>query len=150
MKFYPTLIIAFIITSCAPPKDPIKDSSWLQGTWEREFNGNTQIESWNLINDTLFGKSSFANGNDTTIMIHHTIMKHNDEWVLITQDQGVEIESTYSLIPNSGDSLEFNNPHNEWPTNIVYKKTNEKILEVKLNGYYSGLNKSIVFKYKKK
>jgi hypothetical protein len=143
------LAIIFLMYSCADEAKTTADIQWLTGEWSREFNGNTQLESWNLDNEVLQGTSAFINGVDTTKMSLFTIDSKNSELQLTTSEIGFENDVLYHLQSFSTDSIVFYNSTSDWPQTIIYKNLGSNGLDIVIDGNDRGMKKRVKFNYTK-
>lgn len=150
-NLFPALISLLILSSCSSSNDTIlEDSLWLKATWVREYSGNNLIETWTASDQSMHGKSSFANGVDTTDMVTFQIINQHENWVLLTQDIGFESQLAYSLRSTSPDSCVFVNNGTEWPQIIKYKKLPNSKMEKTISGQHGSMRKEISLTFKKK
>lgn len=142
-KVFFAITISLFTLSCTDTNQDLDDISWLQGNWNREYNGNTQIEGWDIQGKDLLGVSSFANGVDTTEMVTFQILEKEGDWVLITKDVDFEKEIVYNLESSNSDSMIFVNNGPEWPKTIKYKHHEHKTLLKTVSGQQGSMKKEI-------
>jgi len=142
-------IISLLTLSCTDNNQKIDNLNWLNGNWNREYSGNTQIESWSLQGADLLGTSSFANGKDTTEMVTFQIQMKDNRYVLITKDVDFEQEIIYELKTANADSFLFVNTGNEWPHTIKYRQIENKIMIKTVSGQQGSMKKEIELTFQK-
>jgi len=142
-------IISLLTLSCTDNNQKIENLNWLSGNWNREYNGNTQIESWNLQGPDLLGTSSFANGIDTTEMVTFQIQIKDNQYFLITKDVDFEQEIVYELKAANADSFLFVNTGNEWPQTIKYRQIENKTMIKTVSGQQGSMKKEIELTFQK-
>ncbi len=143
------LAAILLMYSCSEEAKTTADIQWLKGDWSREFNGNTQLESWGLDNDVLKGTSVFINGFDTTEMSTFTINSQNAELQLTTSEVGFENDVVYNIQSFSADSIVFYNSSSDWPQSITYKNIGNNKLDIVIDGHDRGMKKRVQFNYTK-
>ena len=143
------LAAILMMFSCSEESKTTADIPWLQGKWSREFNGNTQLESWKMDNEVLSGTSSFINGVDTTNMTNFIIDSKNDELQLTTSEVGFEKDVIYHMQSFSTDSIVFYNSTSDWPQSITYKNLGNNSLDIVIDGNDRGMKKRVKFNYSK-
>jgi len=143
-------VLISILSSCSENETSIDNFKHLNGQWVRDFNGNQQLEKWEVQSDKIVGSSSFVNNHDTTKMTEYEILKNNGNWVLVTQEVGFENSTEYPLMFGDSDSLVFHNSAADWPQTISFKTVNGNMLHKSVLGQNTSMKKNIEFTFKKK
>jgi hypothetical protein len=144
------LLFAISLFSCSnTPITTIENFKWLNGTWSRNFNGNQQLEKWEIQNNAVIGSSSFINRTDTTEMTNFKIINKNGHWVLISKEVGFEKEVSYTLSYQNQDSIVFYNANADWPQTISFKNVEKNVLAKTVLGKNMSMKKNIEFTFKK-
>lgn len=143
------IFFSFSLFSCSDAPKTIEDFKWLNGMWSRDFNGNKQLEHWEIQNGEIMGASSFINHSDTTEMTSYKISNENGDWVLVSQEIGFENEVTYPLTFANKDSIVFHNPQAEWPQTISFKNVDKTTLAKSILGRNMSMKKNIEFTFKR-
>tara|TARA_R110002050_G_scaffold204327_1_gene339658 strand:+ start:147058 stop:147510 length:453 start_codon:yes stop_codon:yes gene_type:complete len=138
----------FLMVSCNQEPKSVTELTWLTGQWTRDFNGNTQLEKWTMVNDSLVGSSSFITSADTTIMTNYKIYVTSEGFTLKVQEVGFENETNYASIAHSQDSILFYNATANWPQSVTYKAVSDKI-QLTIDGNDRGMHKNVKFTYMK-
>lgn len=139
------LSILLIASSCKEnnnaEKDLIKKADWLIGNWETKTNIGTLSENWEKVNDSTFkAKSLFIKDKDTI---------HNESIILEQKRENLSYTTTiigqnynkpirFQLKEDVENELIFENPKNDYPQKISYKKTSKTSLITQISGLQSG------------
>ncbi|WP_207720152.1 DUF6265 family protein [Flavobacterium undicola] len=144
-KIASLLSILLIASACqknaTAEKDLIKKADWLIGNWENKTNLGTLSENWEKVNDSTFkAKSLFIKDKDTI---------HNES--IILQQKGETLTYTTTILGQNEDKpirfqlkedieteLVFENPKNDYPQKISYKKTANTSLVTQISGMQFG------------
>lgn len=143
------IALTTLLFSCSDNEASIERFKTLNGQWVRSFNGNQQLEKWEIQSDKIIGSSSFVNNNDTTKMTEYEIVEDHGSWILITQEVGFENATKYPFIFGDSDSLVFHNSAADWPQTIIFKTKNGNTLHKSVLGQNTSMKKNIAFTFKK-
>ena len=131
----------FLFISCSPD---IEDLSWLEGSWQREYNDVTQIEDWRFEADSLIGISYFVRGNDSSIQETMVIYSDGADLVFNARIPEQNINTLFTQSDLDDQKISFENPMNDFPQTIVYQRKQDS-LYAGIIGAVNGYDKSIVF-----
>ncbi|MGB0806918.1 MAG: hypothetical protein ACPGRC_09525 [Salibacteraceae bacterium] len=148
-RFFFFFFLAFTFFSCTSNTEKINQLKWLEGTWEREFNGVTQIENWKFENHQLKGESIFSNQTQQTVMSYSNISEQNSKIILARTQQGFESPTAYSISYFNIDSVVFKTTESVWPTTITLVKKTDEIYIQSLSGRQQQMFNEVHFKYDK-
>ncbi len=132
-------VIAF--TACNNSNDKEKEkiiaAQWLLGKWETKTDFGTYTETWQQANDsTLSGKACFLKGTDTlhneSIELQQTADKFIYKTIILGQhnDKAIVFESSV----DEENELVFENPKNDYPQKISYKKVSTDSIVTEISG----------------
>ena len=119
MKAIILIFTVLVISSCSSNTEKINNLSWLAGNWTREYNGVTQVESWNKKEGSLYGSSIFVKNEDSTIISTYSITQNKNGIILITKEVDFEDSTVYNLEYFAPDSIVFHTKKPIWPQTIL-------------------------------
>ncbi|KPM47492.1 DUF6265 family protein [Jiulongibacter sediminis] len=130
MRFLILVIIAGLFNSCSTSLSEEKQENnldWLLGSWQRtnDEDGRETFESWSKQNDSnYYGLGYTLSEGDTVFREDLRIFRKDSSWVF--EVTGVNEDPTLFIFTQS-DSVSFlaENPENDFPKAIEYKKTKE-------------------------
>lgn len=143
------LIASFLTASCINNTDRITQLSWLQGTWERNYNNVLQIEEWKIQSNELVGQSIFITNQDSTTLNSYTIKELNSQVTLFITPTDFEESTSYPLSYFSADSVVFKNNQESWPQEIVMVKKADSVYVKSLSGHQQQMFNAVHFSFKK-
>lgn len=126
--------------------------SKLIGTWQNFSNENQFIESWKMINDTLYkGESYILKSNDTIFHEFMNIEKTNNEWYYKVKVNGQNHNEAvvFKLASSSHNQWVFYNPQHDFPNKITYLRITEDSIVASISGILNGQEKVEQFPMKK-
>lgn len=119
----------------------IKKAEWLLGTWQNNDEQSDFHESWTKTNDsTITGKAFLIVGMDTIFSDSMSIAQKNGGLFYSKSTRYQDRKSYIDLgLTSSVDGrLIFENPKNEFPNKILYKKVSRDSLVVSNIGMRNG------------
>lgn len=126
--------------------------SKLIGIWQNSSNENLFIESWKMINDTLYkGESFILKSNDTIFHEYMNIERTNNEWYYKVKVNGQNNNEAvaFKLTLSSQNQWVFYNPQHDFPNKIMYLKITEDSILASISGTLNGQEKIEQFPMKK-
>lgn len=121
-------------------KDQIKKTDWLIGKWENKTNVGTLSENWERVNDSTFKALSLFIKDKDTIHKESIILQQKGETVIYTtiiKGQNNDKPISFQMKEDVEKGLIFENPKNDYPKKIGYKKTINGII-TEISGLQSG------------
>jgi len=124
---------------------PIKQASWLLGTWQSKSPEGLLVEKWQKLNDSTYsGKSYFLAGKDTAFTESIVIQQRGGKLYYIptvkNQNNGKPVTFT-----QKGTGLIFENLKHDYPQKITYVKVKPDSLVAEISGISKGKFKSEKF-----
>ena len=134
----------------------IEDLYFLQGDWIDSVTFKVYdtkfLDSWNIVNDSIIGKSFKLIKNNTAIDTLSTetmtMMTVGERVMYIIRSPGAPI-LVYPSFKKSGDSLVFKNKANESLQEIIFINDSEEDLKLLLRGYKTDYKREIIYNYKR-
>jgi len=110
--------------------------SWLLGDWQRTNNqaGKITTESWELSGQKYHGLGVTVAGSDTVFFENMNLTSIENEMFLIVNTPQHEIPVRFKITDHSNESFTAENPDNDFPKKIIYKKTKEGLLATVSSG----------------
>lgn len=125
------------------PFKRLEHMEWMLGDWQNASEEGSFIESWKVLNDSVYaGSSAFMQGKDTLFIEHITIeQRGNDIYyipVVPNQNNGepVIFKRTLSQVKNkvSYPMVIFENPSHNFPQQIKYWQPTQDSLIAEISG----------------
>ncbi|PIF45942.1 hypothetical protein CLU96_2958 [Chryseobacterium sp. 52] len=142
-----------IVSAWTAKQSEIKKLEWLIGTWEAKTPKGSLYETWTKKSDTeLQGKSYYLKEKDTIIFESVRLVEKDRKLHYIVSvkgqhdEQSVDFVSTTLSNPNS---LVFENPQNDFPQVITYKKIRKDSLFAEISGMMNGKKAKQAFPMRK-
>ena len=134
----------------------IEDLYFLQGDWIDSVTFKVYdtkfLDSWNIINDSIVGKSFKLIKNDAAVDTLSTetmtMMNVGKRVMYVIRSPGAPI-LVYPSFKKSGDSLVFKNTANESLQEIIFINDSEEDLKLLLRGYKTDYKREIIYHYKR-
>jgi hypothetical protein len=138
------LLMPFLSKAQQSEIDPV----WLLGDWMRVYRGDTLIESWSRVSDTLYLGSAYKKlGADKQELENVKLLKRNGIWVYEAKVEKQNAGRTIPFRAKRGDEnfMLFENEEHDFPNAITYRRVNADSLVAVISGYYHGNIKDITF-----
>lgn len=139
------VLLSFSTVSSAQNIDQLM---WLEGTWQSDKDGNTFTEVWTVENDsTLSGNSTITQNGIEQFSESLSIESRNSSinYVAILPSK----TAVFPLYELDDGSVSFLDPENDFPSTIIYRKT-DLGLDIILKGNGSGHSKVEILHFQKK
>lgn len=149
MKAIFLILTVLVISSCSSNTEKMDDLSWIAGNWTREYNGVTQVESWNKKATYLTGESIFVKNEDSTVISTFKITQMNNHIVLISKEVDFEDSTVYDLGYFAPDSVVFHTKKPIWPQTILLYKKDENTFIKSQTGVQQQMKNFVHFEFKK-
>lgn len=123
-------------------KHLIKKADWLIGNWQYKTSSGTLSENWQKVNDSTFKAQSLFIKDKDTIHNENIILQQNgEELSYSTTIKGQNNNKPIRFVFNKEieNELLFENPKNDYPQKISYKKGSNSII-TQISGIQSGKN----------
>jgi hypothetical protein len=129
------------------------DFSQLIGIWSSISEEASQMEEWEVLNDSIFvGKGYVLERGDTTFFESLEIRKQFGVWTYfakVYQNQGAEVVP-FTLTRQTADRVEFTNTEHDFPKKIGYELLSDNELHAYIEGPRDGQTIRIIFDFKRK
>lgn len=134
------------------PKAAIRDLAWMCGTWRCPRPGGEFEESWlSPEGDILVGVGRSLAGGKTRFVEYLSVEPDGESltmWILLgTASRGPKTAKPFRLVGLADREAVFENPENEFPSRVIYRRTGEKSLVARLEGRRSGVAASDDFSF---
>ena len=125
--------------------DQIDNAKWLLGTWKTETDSTNLEETWEQLNDSTFIGTTFYIQNKKDTLHYEVISLVEDEKGILIYDANVKGENndepvSFQKLIDNDSLLQFENPKNDYPKKIIYKKMPSSKLEISISGLENGKN----------
>lgn len=131
---------------------PIKNASWLIGTWKHQSPRGSSTEIWHKLNDSTYtAKSYVLRGTDTLSTESIRLEQHggNLYYIPTVKNQNAGKAVTFKLTTPATGQLVFENPEHDFPQKITYTPIKPDSLLAEISGSYKGKERAIKFPMKK-
>ncbi len=120
---------------------------WLVGRWCMQVGDERTEELWlPASNGPAIGISRTLNRDAVTAFEYMRISKSGDQWQYLAQPGGAHATS-FTLIEQTANSLQFENPQHDFPTRIRYQRDGERLLAEIAGPGKDGNEKRIAYAY---
>ena len=130
MKFLAILFLATVSTMTHAQPSQNENFTWLLGDWQRTNNqaGKITMETWEFSEQEYRGLGVTVEGQDTVFFENMALTHIEDEMFLVvsTPEHGVAVH--FKITAHSKSSFIAENPDNDFPKKIIYRKTNQGLL----------------------
>jgi len=138
------ILTLVLLASCGTAKS---DFDWLIGSWERTNGkpGTQTIESWKKIDSKTYKAISVVlKDKDTVYKEHCTIKKEGNDYYYIAEVPQNPNLTRFKIVEFTNESFKAVNPKHDFPKEITYKITGNKII-----ASISGGDKQIDYNFEK-
>ena len=123
----------------------------LEGAWcLTEKIGETTIETWKSVNDSLFQITTISTNNSDTSLLETIRVERTGDAVFyrstVAGQNGGQAVS-FKMVENGPDFWIFENPAHDFPQRIIYRKEGAYKLNARIEGPMNGELKRIDFPY---
>lgn len=150
------LILVAILTfaSCQKSKEisKIVGNDWLLGKWENKSEEGNLLETWKKVNDSVFvGESYFIKGKDTLHSEKIQLKKKEENLLYVSTIKGQNNNKPITFVHKTEieKQLVFENPKNDYPKKIAYKRIAKDRLIIEISGIQQGKPSSDRYSMKK-
>lgn len=136
MKFLTTLLLATVSTITYAQPSQNENFEWLLGDWQRLNNqaGKMTTESWALSGLGYHGLGVTVEGQDTVFFENMALTHIEAEMFLVVSTPEHEIAVHFKITAQSHESFTAENPDNDFPKKIIYRKTDQGLLATVSSG----------------
>jgi len=148
------LITILTFTSCQKSKQVSKivGTDWLLGKWENKSDDGNLLETWTKVNDSLFiGESYFIKEKDTLHSEKIQLKQKGENLLYVSTIKGQNNDKPITFVhkPEIEKQLVFENPKNDYPKKIAYKRITKDRLLIEISGIQQGKSSSDRYSMKK-
>ncbi|EDM44059.1 hypothetical protein SCB49_10727 [unidentified eubacterium SCB49] len=156
------LLLLISVTACKNESDKnnvvpqvkettMEDLSWVLGEWININDQTQSYEYWEKSADGSFVSQSLTlRKTDTVFAERMKMYKENDEILLYIETIGdVPNPVVFSLKQDAEHAFTFENPRNEFPSQIVYTNPETDLLHAWVAGFVDGVPQKQEFYYKR-
>jgi len=137
----------FLAISCSKE---VKDYSWISGTWKRDFNETSQIEEWQLMNDTLVGSAYHVAFGDTTLYSTSSMFTNDQgKLELVQLKNGSPSTEAFQFEGSTDSSFTFNRNSNVFPQQFSYTIRKDSLLIFNGIAETNGFTNKIEYEFKR-
>ena len=125
--------------------DEIEKASWILGNWENKSDTTLLSETWEQLNDSTFISTTFYIQDKKDTLHYEVISLVEDEKGILIYDANVKGENndepvSFQKLIDNDSLLQFENPKNDYPKKIIYKKLPSNKMEISISGLENGKN----------
>lgn len=157
MKKAALLVITLTLVSCKKEDSKsyteLDRARWFIGNWENITSEGRLSESWIVKNDSTYAAQTYFIGKENNDTIFSEIVdlmqRGNDLYYIPKFTNNQENKTTeFRMTSASNNFLVFENPNNDFPKKITYKRVNQDSIFAEISG--GGKTQSFPFKRVKK
>lgn len=155
------LLILISVSSCKNGSDKnevvpeetsvsMENLSWVIGDWMNLNSETESYEHWEKAEDGSFvGESMTLRQTDTVFAEHMKLFKENDAILLYIETAGVQPNPVvFKLKEGAEHPFTFENPRNEFPSQIVYTNPEGNTIHAWVAGFINGVPQKQEFYFK--
>ena len=128
--------------AAAVPTDPaFAPVAWLEGAWSRtDPRGRRTEEYWTPPRaGTMFGTNRVIAGGRTVFFENLCIEAQEDgTLVYLASPKGRQPPTPFRMISATADEVVFENPEHDFPQRVIYRRTSETDLTMRIEGMERG------------
>lgn len=148
------LIIILTLASCQKSKEVTKivGTDWLLGKWMNKSEDGKLLETWTKVNDSLFiGESYFIKEKDTLHSEKIELKQKGENLLYVSTIKGQNNDKPITFVhkPENEKQLVFENPKNQYPKKIAYKRIAKDRLIIEISGIQQEKTSSDRYSMKK-
>ncbi|KXH84361.1 DUF6265 family protein [Chryseobacterium kwangjuense] len=152
-KLFFSVIGLTILSAWSMKQNEIKKLEWLIGTWETKTPKGSMYETWTVKNNSEFqGKSYYIKNKDTIVSESVRLLEKDKKlhYMVSVAKQHAGLPVDFVSKNNQDPSyIVFENPQNDFPQIITYKKINKDSLVAEISGMMNGKQMKQTFAMKK-
>lgn len=152
-KLFFSAIGLAVLSAWAIQQNEIKKLEWLIGTWETKTPKGSIYETWTVKNSSEFQGKSYYIKNKDTIVSESVRLLEKDKKLhyivsVVKQHAGLPVDFA-SKNTSDPSSITFENPLNDFPQMITYKKINKDSIVAEISGTMNGKKMKQTFAMRK-
>lgn len=148
------LLALFLFMGCEGQEPKTEDTAafsklnWMRGIWEGEQGNAETYESWVRKSYRIMEGISFTKQNKEKVYSQSMrIEQNNNKIKLLLKAEGAATPDVFDLAEVTEDRAVFINTENKYPEKIIYEKSGDKTMIVKVAGENEA--QSTTLKYEK-
>jgi hypothetical protein len=142
------ILLCALFISGSEPATAIEEFGWLDGAWERPAKELTAVEEWTRVSsDTMEGIVYLTDGNETRITEHLRIERFGERIYYLALPVENEFPTPFELVDRGDASWTFENPDYQFPQRLVYKRTEDGGLTVRIEGTDEGEERGLELQF---
>lgn len=124
----------------------INDLAWMKGCWSSNRDDRITTEHWlKPAGGTMLGLSrTVANGKTVEFEFTRIHQEPSGE-IFFTAKPSGQPEATFKMIKGSANEVIFENPQNDFPQRVIYRRQGEGALLGRIEGVSKGKERAIDF-----
>jgi Domain of unknown function (DUF6265) len=140
-----------IVTSPAQAQSSpltLNDVAWISGCWkarpdEGRFNN---VEQWSKpFGNAMLGTGMELKGGKLVSWEHMKIEAAADGKIILVIKPHNQKEAAFTLTSTKPDTLSFENPQNDFPQKVSYRKEKDGAMEIRVDGKVKDVQKAALF-----
>ncbi|KFE99000.1 DUF6265 family protein [Chryseobacterium luteum] len=152
-KLILSAVLMTIFCSWTAKQNELEKMEWLIGTWKTQTPKGVLYETWTKKSNTEFqAKSYYLNKKDTIMFEFVRLVEKDQKLHYIVSVNGQHDEQPVDFVStavSNSTSLVFENPQNDFPQIITYKKIHKDSLIAEISGTMNGKKGKHAFPMKK-
>jgi len=137
--------------SCSDLPEPnnnlgIEQLYWVEGEWKGKGNGGMMFEVWQVLDDGSISGVSISTSKGNTIFSERMrIVEEEGEVYYKVKVDHNESEVAFKFVEKTSKGCVFKNPEHDFPTRIIYARTNGDMLLARIEGIRNGQPDTVRF-----
>ncbi len=131
----------------AEKKLKIEDIGWLSGCWKgTENSSKSTFEHWTMpVGNMMLGMGTTVKNGKVTAYEYMRIEARDDGNLVFAAKPYDQSESAFTLTSSEAGNLIFENPQNEFPQRVIYRRTKDDSIEARIDGVKDGKKRAALF-----
>lgn len=155
MNFKPLIPACLLIAAVTVFPRPVEaapltlnDVAWLSGCWKAKPNESrfNNMEQWSKpFGNAILGVGAELKGGQVASWEHMKMEAGNDGKIQLTIKPHNQKEVTFTLTSEKAEVLSFENPKNDFPQKVTYRREKDGSLEIRIDGKVKDVHKAALF-----
>jgi hypothetical protein len=143
-----TLSLAFSATSAIATSLTLNDLAWLSGCWKAKPDQSrvNNMEQWSKpFGNVMMGVGAELTNGQLSSWEHMKIESGKDGKIVLQLRPHNQKEVAFTLTGDKAETLTFENPKNEFPQKVIYRREKDGSMEIRIDGKVKDVQRAALF-----